>query len=53
MFPHEDGSGDWVVEAINFTGDGEIYTTIFSGSNAEQRARDYYEWKGQSVRLAA
>jgi hypothetical protein len=40
IFPHEDGSGDWTVEAINFPGEGEIYTAIFSGSDSELRARD-------------
>jgi hypothetical protein len=39
-FPHEDGSGDWVVETINFPGDGEISTTIFSGDSAKDRARE-------------
>jgi hypothetical protein len=53
IFPHEDGSGDWVVEAINFAGDGEISTAIFSGSSAEERAREYSAWKAEAVRLAA
>ena len=29
----------WRVEAVG--GEGECYVTIFSGPNAEQRARDY------------
>jgi hypothetical protein len=53
IFPHEDGSGDWVVEAINFAGDGEIHTTIFSGISAEVRAREYLDWKTIPVLLAA
>ena len=53
VYPHEDGSGDWVVQAINFAGDGEIYTTIFSDSNAEARAREYYDWKRSTKQMAA
>lgn len=43
--PHEDGSGDWVVTAIDFAGDGEIFTTIFSGSSSKERAQEYFAWK--------
>jgi hypothetical protein len=55
IYAHEDGSGDWVVQAINFAGDGEIYTTIFSDSDARTRAEEYYNWKAPSGqgRLAA
>lgn len=35
----------WVVEAINFDRDGEVYRTLFTGPEAEQRAREYAEWK--------
>jgi hypothetical protein len=52
VYPHEDGSGDWVVEAINIEGEGEIYTTIFSGPSAEQRARKYAEWAQTSALVA-
>lgn len=50
VFPHEDASGDWVVQAINFDGDGEIYTTIFSDSDAQARAKEYHDWKSSSSR---
>ncbi|MGO9096993.1 MAG: hypothetical protein ACLQGV_17440 [Bryobacteraceae bacterium] len=54
IFPHEDNSGDWVVEAINFGGDGEIFTAIFSGSSSRERAQEYYTWKQrQPVEIAA
>ena len=33
--------GDWRVTAINHAGDGEIYTAIFVGHEAEGRAREY------------
>lgn len=35
---------DWRVEAINHDGDGECYVTIFSGPNAEDRAKEYATW---------
>ncbi len=41
---------EWRVEAVNYPelglgGDGEIYVAIFSGPNAEGRAREYAVWK--------
>jgi hypothetical protein len=45
IFKSEDGSGNWVVQAMNFDGDGEIYTVTFSDSDAKARAREYYNWK--------
>lgn len=53
IYPHEDQSGDWTVEAINLPGEGQIYTTIFSGSDAESRAREYYELKTQAQQRVA
>jgi hypothetical protein len=41
VYPHEDNSGDWVVEIIDTNGEGEILTAIFSGKNAQQRAESY------------
>jgi hypothetical protein len=41
--------GDWRVEAINHAGDGEIEVTIFSGPRAQERAREYYEWKVRAL----
>jgi len=45
LYPHEDSSGDWVVENTDLPGEGEIHTAIFSGSDAEKLAREYYEWR--------
>jgi hypothetical protein len=45
VYRHEDGSGDWVVEMIDVEGEGEIFTTIFSGSLAKQRADNYLNWQ--------
>jgi hypothetical protein len=45
VYPHEDNSGDWVVEAIDIDGEGEILTAIFSGKNAKTRAESYANWQ--------
>lgn len=37
--------GEWIVEAINLDGDGEVYAARFSGPLAEDRAREYAAWK--------
>ncbi len=42
---------DWRVEAIDRKS-GDIYVAVFSGPDAEQRAREYAEWQ-QSRKLAA
>jgi hypothetical protein len=42
----------WRVEAINGQGDGEVFVTIFSGPDAEARAREYAEWKNGSREFA-
>jgi len=36
---------EWVVEAINYAGDGEIYAATFSGPLAKERAEEYAAWK--------
>lgn len=45
-------SDTWRVEAINEQGDGEVFVTIFSGPDAQARAREYAEWKNGSRELA-
>ena len=42
---------EWVVEAINYAGDGEIYAALFSGPQAEDRAHEYAKWKNNSAAL--
>jgi hypothetical protein len=39
----------WVVEAINSDSDGEIYRALFTGPEAENRAREYADWKGATA----
>ena len=36
---------EWVVEAFNPEGDGEVYVAEFSGPNARERATEYAAWK--------
>lgn len=36
---------DWTVEAIDFAHEGMIYVAIFTGSRAEERAKEYCAWK--------
>jgi len=38
-------AGDYRVEAIDTEADGEIYTAIFTGPDAEARAEEYADWK--------
>jgi hypothetical protein len=38
----------WVTEADDDE-DGEVYTTIFIGKNARQRAEEYAAWKNGSL----
>lgn len=37
--------GVWRIEGIDYESDGEIYSVVFSGPNAEERAREYLSWK--------
>lgn len=49
--------GDYRVEAINSEGDGEVFTAIFIGPDAQGRAQEYADWKNavvsQSLRKAS
>jgi len=36
---------DWVVEAYDMESEGECYCATFYGMRAEDRAREYAEWK--------
>ena len=41
--------GEWVVEAINYSGDGEVYMAVFSGPAARKRAKEYAQWKSGTL----
>jgi hypothetical protein len=43
-----DTPDEWRVEAIDHEGDGEVYVAIFSGPDAEARAREYAAFKNAS-----
>jgi hypothetical protein len=36
---------EWIVEAIDFDSEGEIYAATFSGPMAESRAGEYAAWQ--------
>ena len=36
---------EWIVEAIDYGSEGEIYAATFSGPGAEERAGEYAAWK--------
>lgn len=36
---------EWVVEAIDYDSEGEIYAATFSGHGAQERAEEYAAWK--------
>lgn len=42
---------DWVVEALDSHGDGGIYTTVFSGPSAKERALEYAGEKYSGVEV--
>ena len=44
---------DYRVEAIDSEGDGEVYTAIFVGPDAKQRAEEYAQWKNAHQRELA
>ena len=41
----KDQPGVWTVEAIDSSGDGDIYQTLFIGPEARERAREYAQFK--------
>ncbi len=43
----------WVAQAINFDGEGEVYTVVFVGYGAEAQAREYAAWKNSQSLLEA
>ena len=41
---------EWVVEAFNEDGDGDIYVAMFPGPEAKARAFEYAAWKNNQDR---
>lgn len=45
-----DVAGGRLVEAIDYDSEGEVYSALFYGPKAEERAREYAAWKaGQTA----
>jgi hypothetical protein len=40
-----DTAGAWLAEAIDHDGEGEVYSAMFYGKKARQRADDYVAWQ--------
>jgi hypothetical protein len=51
VFADKEFPNDWRVEAIERKS-GDIFVAVFSGPDAEQRAREYANWQ-ESRQLAA
>lgn len=43
---------DWIVGAIHYAGDGEMYMAQFTGPKAKERAIEYAAWKNAGGGLA-
>jgi hypothetical protein len=44
-------SADWIVSALDASGDGGIYVTVFSGPSARERATEYAREKYSGLQL--
>lgn len=40
----------WVAQAIDWDREGEVYTALFIGRDAEARARQYADWQNAALR---
>jgi hypothetical protein len=45
LIKDENNPTDWRAEAIDDAGEGECYVVTFTGPRAEERAREYAQWK--------
>ncbi len=43
---------EWRVEAIDYEHDGQVFVAIFSGPDAERRAKEYAEWRNAAKGIA-
>jgi hypothetical protein len=44
-----DNKGDYIASAIDHEGEGKIYSALFSGPNAKERAEAYAAWKNSET----
>lgn len=50
--PSRTTTDEWIVEAIDYGSEGEIYAAIFSGPGAKERAEEYASWKNRHAARA-
>lgn len=50
--PGEPGTGEWIVSALDSSGDGGIYIAAFSGPLAKDRAIEYAREKYSGLQLS-
>jgi hypothetical protein len=48
-----DHQGHYSAEAVNYAGDGEIYTTVFLGPRSRERAEEYARWQNSSTQKSS
>lgn len=53
VYPCQACPGNWVVEAVDWLGDGGVFTTVFAGPDAESRAVEYAQMKFREFRQHA
>ena len=44
-------SGEFLAIAVNEASDNEIFSALFSGPNAKQRAEDYAAWQNSQMEV--
>jgi hypothetical protein len=52
VFPDKEFPNDWHVETID-KDSGDIFVAVFSGPDAEERAREYAEWQESKLQRKA
>jgi hypothetical protein len=49
--PSKEAPGDYVAVAINEDSRAEIFSALFSGPEAKQRAEEYAAWKNRQLEV--
>ena len=47
----KDRSGEFLAIAVNEANDNEMFSALFSGPDAKQRAEEYAEWKNSQLEV--
>ena len=53
VVPDKETPDVWRVEAIDYDADGQCYVAVFTGAQAQERAREYAAWKATAGERAA